>query len=182
MSGKGFFLMLKTRDLTLISSLTAMVFVLEQILSMVPFVQLTVFLLVLFSKKLGFLKTTLIISIHVVLDNAFLSSFDLIFTPIMWMGWMMIPISLHTIFKGVENPWILGLIGGLCALIYCLLFIPPTLFIYHLDFLTYWITDIPFEIGMVISSILTIGLLYSKVSPIFDILKENQIISTNSSI
>ena len=49
------------RDITIIVVLTAILFVQEAILSFIPNFQLTVFLVILYSKKLGTLKTTIII-------------------------------------------------------------------------------------------------------------------------
>ena len=52
------------KDIVLIAACISIVFVQEQILSFIPNIQLTVFLLVLFSKKLGFIKKTIIVFIH----------------------------------------------------------------------------------------------------------------------
>ena len=71
---------LATKDITLIALLTTLLFVQEQALVFIPNVQLTVFLIVFYSKKLGFLRTSLIVAIHVVLDNLVMGSFNLIYT------------------------------------------------------------------------------------------------------
>ena len=62
---------LSVRDLTLIAVLTTVLFVSEQLLSFIPNVQLTVFLIVLYSKRVGFVKTSIVTIIHVLLDNLF---------------------------------------------------------------------------------------------------------------
>ena len=59
---------MRVKDITMIAILTAILFIVEQVLSYVPLIQLTVFFLILFSKKIGMLKTYLIIIIHVLLD------------------------------------------------------------------------------------------------------------------
>ena len=94
---------LTTKDITLIALLATLLFIQEQALSFIPNVQLTVFLLVLFSKKFGLLKTIIISSIHVILDNLVMGSFNLIFVPFMLLGWLIIPITLNTIFKKVNS-------------------------------------------------------------------------------
>ena len=56
------------KDIVFIAACISIVFVQEQILSFLPNIQLTVLLLVLFSKKLGFIKTTIFVFIHSLLD------------------------------------------------------------------------------------------------------------------
>ena len=58
-----------TKDLVLIALLTSILFLQEQLLSFIPNVQLTFFLIVLYSKKLGIVKSSLIILIYVIIDN-----------------------------------------------------------------------------------------------------------------
>ena len=55
---------LSVRDIAIVAILTAILFVMEQVLSLVPNVQLTVLLLMIFAKKLGILKSSIIILIH----------------------------------------------------------------------------------------------------------------------
>ena len=65
---------LKVKDIALMAILTAILFVQEQLLNFIPNVSLTIFLMVLFSKKLGFVKSMIIITCHVLLDNLFMSN------------------------------------------------------------------------------------------------------------
>ena len=58
-----------TKDLVLIALLTSFLFLQEQLLSFISNVQLTFFLIVLYSKKLGIVKSSLIILIYVIIDN-----------------------------------------------------------------------------------------------------------------
>ena len=129
----------KVYDIALIASLTAILFVQEQLLSSIPGVQLTIFLLVLFSKKLGFIRSALIVVVHVVLDNIYMNSFSLFYTPAMLVGWLIIPITICSIFKKVESSFCLGLLGVLYAFIYCWLFIIPNYFILNIGPIEYLI-------------------------------------------
>ena len=92
-----------TKNITLIALLAAILFIQEQLLSFIPNVQLTFFLFVLYSKKLKFIDTIFITLIYVVLDNLVSGSFNLLFIPFMFIGWIIIPILLNTIFKKVES-------------------------------------------------------------------------------
>jgi hypothetical protein len=161
-----------TKDITLIAVMTTILFVQEQLLASLPGIQLTVFLIVLFSKKLGLAKCSIIIVLHVLLDNFYMSSFSLIYTPTMLIGWLIIPLSLCTIFKKVESPIILALLGVLYSFIYCWLYIIPSYFLISIDPITYLISDIAFEITLAVVSFVSILFLYRPCSNIFELLKK----------
>ena len=101
---------LTVRDMALIAMFAAILFIQEEALTFIPNVQLTVFLLVLYSKRLGFIKTSIIIIIHVILDNLVMGSFSVIWTPAMFVGWMLIPTNICTAFRHVENFIVLDLL------------------------------------------------------------------------
>ena len=156
------------KDITLIALLTTILFVQEQLLSILPNIQLTVFLLVLYSKKLGFIKTTIICFIHVLLDNLIMGSFNVIYMPFMFIGWMIIPISLNTIFKKVNSNIILAFLGILFSFLYCWIYIIPNTLILEVSFISYLVADILWEVLLATSSFLTILLLYDPCSKLFD--------------
>ena len=160
-------------DIALVAILAAIIFVLEQLLSNIPGVQLTIFLIVLFSKKLGTIKTCIIIIIHVLLDNFAMSSFSLIYTPAMLIGWLIIPLTLNTIFKCVANPILLGLLGALYAFIYSWCFIIPSYLINGIKPIDYLISDFIFEIILAICSFLSIFWLYKPCDKLFNLLLRN---------
>ena len=61
-----------TKDIAIISALTAILFVQEQLLTSLPGVQLSMFLIVLYSKTLGLAKSSIIVVLHVLLDNLYM--------------------------------------------------------------------------------------------------------------
>jgi hypothetical protein len=152
--------MLTTRDITLIAILTAILFVQEQVLSFIPNFQLTVFLLVLFSKKIGFVNTIIITAIHVLLDNLVMGSFNFIYVPFMLIGWLIIPVLLNTVFKKVNSNILLAVLGVMFSFIYCWIYIIPNCIILQTDFFSYLIADLMWEILLASSSFITILLLY----------------------
>lgn len=155
---------MKIKDITLIAILTTILFVQEQLLSFIPNVQLTVFLLVIYSKVLDFKKTSIIVLLHTLLDNIINGSMNIIYFPFMLLGWMLIPIFITTVFKKTENSLILGLIGIAFSFIYCWLFMIPQIIIYNVDIFEYLLSDLFFEIALAISSFLTILWLYGVTS------------------
>ena len=159
---------LTTRDITLIAILTAILFVQEQVLSFIPNFQLTVFLLVLFSKKIGFVNTIIITAIHVLLDNLVMGSFNFIYVPFMLIGWLIIPVLLNTIFKKVNSNILLAVLGVMFSFIYCWIYIIPNCIILQTDFFSYLIADLIWEILLASSSFITILLLYDPCSNVLD--------------
>lgn len=158
------------KEIAYISMLTAILFIQEELLVFLPNIQLTIFLLILYSKKLGFLKTTIIIVIHVILDNLVMGSFNLFYTPAMFVGWMFIPIIVCTIGKKTENVFALGVIGIVAAFLYSWVFIIPNYLILSINPLVYLASDVLFEVILAVVGFLTTVLLYKPCSKIFDTL------------
>ena len=155
---------MKIKDITLIAIFTTILFVQEQLLSFIPNVQLTVFLLVIYSKVLDFKKTSIIVLLHTLLDNIINGSMNIIYFPFMLLGWMLIPIFITTVFKKTENRLILGLLGIAFSFIYWWLFMIPQIIIYNVNIFEYLLSDLFFEIALAISSFLTILWLYGVTS------------------
>lgn len=158
------------KNIALISLLATLLFAQEQILTVLPNVQLTVFLILLYSKKIGFVRTTVIVAIHVVLDNLVMGSFNVIYTPAMFLGWMIIPLVVCSVGKNINSNIALAFLGILFSLTYSWCFIIPTSLMTGIDAVTYLLSDILFEIIMALSSFLTILLLYNPISKAFDVI------------
>ena len=148
--------------------LTAILFLQEEALTFIPNVQLTVFLILLYSKKLGFFRTSIIVTVHVVLDNLVMGSFNLVYTPAMFVGWMLIPIVINLFCRKIESPIALGIIAAVCAFMYCWCFILPTYLLYNMDPLKYFISDILFEVILAVCAFVSTSILYKPCSKLFD--------------
>ena len=157
-----------TKDLTLIAILTTFLLVQEQLLSLIPNVQLTFFLLVLFSRKLNVISSMVICFLYVILDNLIAGSFSLLFIPFMLMGVLVIPFSLNTLFKKVESNILLAILGVIYSFIYSWFLIIPGCILFEMDFITYLKGDITYELILAVSSFITILLLYNPCSKVFD--------------
>jgi energy-coupling factor transport system substrate-specific component len=162
------------KDLTLIALLSAILFVQQLALSMLPNIQFTTLLIVLYTKVLGFKKTTLIIFIHVIISNFFspYGTVNPMFLPSMFIAWMLIPISLNTIFKKVDSAFTLAFIGFVFGFIYGWTFIPISVYILDAPLKAYFLMDLPFEIIMAISNFLTILWLYDPLKKVLEHQKE----------
>ena len=76
--------------------------------------------------------------------------------------WSLIPITLNTIFKRVNNELHLAVIGLIFGFVYGWILIVPGIHLTNIPIKAYLISDIPFEIIMGISNFLTIYWLYNK--------------------
>lgn len=156
---------IKVKDAALIAVLTAVLFVQQLALSVLPNIQFTTLLIVLYTKVLGPKRTSLIITLHVLLSN-FFSPFgpvNPIYMPSMFIAWMLIPVLLSTVFKGLDKPYPLAIFGFFFGFVYGWLFIPVSVFMLGIPFKEYFLMDLPFELLMAISNFLTILWLYEPI-------------------
>lgn len=140
---------------------TAILFVQEQLLSFLPNIQLTIFLLVLYTKVFGCLPTLGIIMIHVGLDciiNGSIAPFVMI--P-MGIGYACIPIFIHFFLKNTNKPLFLALYGILSAILYSLCFTFTNALFLDISIKNYIVADIPFVLLLCASSFLSILWLYA---------------------
>ena len=159
---------IKVKDIAIMVMLAALLFVQEEALTLIPNIQFTFLLIMLYGAVLGPKKASLIVLVHVLLDNLFMSSF---------IPTVMLPMLIgHEItmligyFLKNKNTIILSIGITISSIIYAFLFFITTIFVYDIDPLTYLIADIPFDIILIACNILCVILIYS---PLYKILKEN---------
>jgi energy-coupling factor transport system substrate-specific component len=150
------------KDMTLIAICASILFVQQLALSFLPNIQFSTLLVVLFSKTLGFKKTTFIITIHVLVVSLFspVGTLNPIFIPPMFIAWMLVPILLSTVFRKLESAFSLSLFGLVFGFVYGWIFVPFAVYFLQVPFKEYFLLDIPFEIMMAISNFITILWLY----------------------
>lgn len=155
------------RDMTLMVCLTAILFVQEEMLAFIPNIQFTFLLMLLYGSVLGPKRASIIMVIHVMLDNLFMSSFG-VFTIVPMLIGYEITILFGYIF-GKRNEYLLSVFAGLSAIIYSLLFIPINIYVYDVKPIVYIISDIPFTAIMAICNIFCVIYLYK---PLYKVLNE----------
>lgn len=156
------------KKIVIYAILTTILFVQEQIFSFLPNIQLTVFLIITYTKVLGVVPTIIITIIHVLLDCILSGAISPIIAIPMLVGWLIIPITLGTAFKNAEKPIILALFGIIYSICYCLSFAIANCIFLDVNIKTYVLADIPFTILLSMSSFISILLLYE---PTCNILK-----------
>lgn len=159
---------IKVKDIAIMVMLAALLFVQEEALTLIPNIQFTFLLIMLYGAVLGPKKASLIVLVHVLLDNLFMSSF---------IPTVMLPMLIgHEItmligyFLKNKNTIILSIGITIASIIYAFLFFITTIFVYDINPLTYLIADIPFDIILIACNILCVILIYS---PLYKILNEN---------
>ncbi len=168
MDGRQSRFALTVKDIAFMAMFAAILFIQEEALTFIPNIQLTIFFIVLYSKKLGFYRTSLIVLIHVALDNLVMGSFNLVYTPAMFIGWMMIPTIICTLCRKVESPLILGIVAFACGFLYSWCFVLPNYLVYNINPWVYLASDIVFELILAACGFVTVLLLYKPCSVIFD--------------
>ena len=159
---------LNTYDIVLTGILTAILFVQEEALTFIPNVQLTVFLIVLYSKTVGYFRTSIIIFIHVLLDNLVMGSMNVVTFVPMLIGWELIPIIICTLGRKVEKPVFLALFSIPIVLIYDFIFALFNYWILDIDLITWYTSGIIFDIVLIMSTFLSILWLYTPLKKVID--------------
>ena len=150
--------------------LTAIIFVQEELLTFIPNVQLTVLLLVVYGAYCGPKWGTAIVLMHVFLDNLIMGSLTIYIVLPMFVGWEIILLASYFVRK--RNVYIKATVAGIGALLYCWIFVLSSIVFYKVDPKAYIIADIPFEIILVICSVITVLWLYN---PIYKVLKDRDV-------
>lgn len=159
--------MRNVRIIVLLALLSCLLFVQEEILSFLPNIQFTFMLLACYVDCLGFRLTSLIVIVHVILDNLVMGSLNpIVFIP-MLIGYLIF-ILIKKIYSG-DNVYIVGLFGIIGVLLYSLCFLICNALFLEIDVWLYFIADIPFTLILMISTYLSIIWLYK---PIVKVIKQ----------
>jgi hypothetical protein len=156
-------------DIAIIAIFTGIVFAVEQVLAFIPNVQLTVFLLILYTRLLGGRKTFFIALLHTIMDNIYNGTLLAHMVIPMAMAWSFIPLTLSTIFKRFKSSFSLTIFAFVFGFVYGIIFIPFSVYTYGYKPWAYFMADVPFEFMMAISGALSVALLYQ---PVYLLLKE----------
>lgn len=152
---------MSVKRLVRIAIFAAIMFVQEFVLSAIPNVQFTQCLIAIYYYSFGLVDSLIIVTIHVFLDNLIMGSFNLIYTPAMFIGWISLPLILH-LFKKNQSKFFVASIVGIHGIIYSLMFALANALMLEVPFITYFISDIPFEVILVVNGFVTTLLLKDK--------------------
>ncbi|MBQ3252932.1 MAG: hypothetical protein IJA65_00110 [Acholeplasmatales bacterium] len=152
------------KKLAFLVSLTTILFVQEELLTFIPNIQLTFLLIIVYGSCIGIKDGTLIILVHVLLDNLFMSSFNLHTIIPMFIGYELTLVCGYVLRN--KNEFIISLVGALCSFIYCILFLITNIIVFDINPLEYFIADLPFEIILMVCTIVTVLFLYKPIKKV----------------
>lgn len=144
--------------------LTVILFLQEELLAFLPNIQLTVFLILLYAKLLGFGKCAMIVTVYVLLDSAFMGTLNPLLMSFQWLGWLLIPLGTRLFLQRTEEPLTLALAAAVFALLYSWTMILPGCILLGLKPAAYLLADVVFEVLLAASSFLSVLLLYAPLS------------------
>ena len=158
---------MKVKDVALLGILNAILYLVDQVLSFVPFLQLSMLLIILFSRKMGTLKTSIIVIIYVTLEYIG-AGFNLLFFIFSVIGWLFVPLLTNFLFRKTKSVISIALQGVLFSFLYSWTHIIPSCIIIESSIIDYLSMDVFFEISLAISSFVSILLLYKSLEKVID--------------
>ena len=133
---------IKTSELALLAMLTAILFVQETLLSSLPNIQLSVVLIMVYAATLGIPKATLVMTLHVLLDNMIWGSLNPLTACPMWLGWFILILIGFALKKAPLPIIVTGSVIG--SLIYCWCFALFNYLFMDINIVSYITADILF--------------------------------------
>lgn len=152
---------MSVKKMLFIAAAVSIIFVQEQMLMFLPNIQFTVLLIILFSSIFTFKESVTMILVYVLLDSLFMGAMSPFTVLPLIIGWMLIPISYHTILRRTENEYILAVFALLFGFVFGWVFIPFNMLQTGISNpIPYLIADIPFEALMAGCGFLTVIYVY----------------------
>lgn len=147
----------RIRELVFLALSTSILVVQELVFSFLPNIQLTTFLILIYTKVFGIKKTSIIVLVYVFIDNLLFGSITMINIVIpMLIAWMLIVIIFYFISKYTDKILIYVITAYVFGHIYGLIFTPFQAMLLEVDIKTYMIADIPWQIIMGLSNAFTV--------------------------
>ncbi|MFP4478171.1 MAG: hypothetical protein ACLFPM_01910 [Candidatus Izemoplasmatales bacterium] len=149
------------KEITLLALATSILIVQELLFSFIPNIQLTTFLIMVYTSVFGLRKSYMIIIVHVFIDNLLFGSLGMvnIWIP-MALAWLLIASIFSIIRRRTDSIIIFAIVAYIFGHIYGLMFVPFQAFVLEIDILLYLLADIPWQIVMGIANFLAVMWLY----------------------
>jgi energy-coupling factor transport system substrate-specific component len=157
------------RHITLAAMLLTVLYVQELLLSGLPNIQLTVVLIMVYGAVLPLGLSLPIVFGYVLLDNMIFGSFSILYTPAMFFSWILLVLVAKSLAQK-KFIWTL-LFASLFGFIYGWSFFPAKMIEQGIAYLwPYFLSDIVFELIMVVNNFITVLLLYRHLRDILETL------------
>lgn len=149
------------KRMMMIAMAIAIIFVQEQLLLILPNIQFTVLLIILFVSVFSFKESVIMIIGYVFLDNIYFGGLNFFILTPMLMAWLLIPVLYHTVLNKTKNEIILAIFALVFGVVYGMMFVPFRMLqigVYNIA--PYIISDLPFQLIMSLTGLITVLLLY----------------------
>ena len=151
-----------TKKLLMIALAVTITFVQEQMLLLLPNVQLTIVLMFVFASVFTYKEHVIYITVYVILDNLYMGGFNLYNVIPMWFAWNLIPFMYNIILRRTTDEKTLAFTAFVFGFLYSWSFIPGAILMYGLSdvWQMYIIADILFEVILAVTGFVTVLWLY----------------------
>ena len=170
------------RKMLWIALSVSIIIVQEYSLILIPNVQFTVLLIILFSSVFTLKEGLIMVFVYVLLDNLLMGTMNIFYIVPMLLAWSIIPVLYHAYLKRFDGVLHLSVFAFVFGFIYGWVFIPFRMIQYGIaDFRPYLIADLPFEIIMATFGFLTILWAYAPLKRVMDNLVHEEIMTASNS-
>jgi len=161
---------MSVKRLLMVALAVPIIIIQEELLLLVPNVQFTVLLIILFSSIFSFRESIIMIVVYVLIDSMYMGALNPFYMIPMILGWSIIPLSIHTYLRGTKSEIKLALFAFGFGFIYGWMFIPFKMVEQGITTVwPYFVADLPFEIIMAVTGFTTVILLFK---PLYTVLKQ----------
>jgi len=162
--------MMSVKRMIMIALAVPIIIIQEQLLVMVPNVQFTVVLIILFSSIFSLKESIIMVLVYVLIDSMYMGALNPLYMTPMVLGWSFIPLSIHTYLRGTKSEMKLAVFALGFGFLYGWIFIPFKIIEQGITTVwPYFIADLPFEIIMAATGFITVILLFK---PLYKIIKQ----------
>ena len=162
--------MMSVKRMIMIALAVPIIIIQEQLLVMVPNVQFTVVLIILFSSIFSLKESIIMVLVYVLIDSMYMGSLNPLYMTPMVLGWSFIPLSIHTYLRGTKSEMKLAVFALGFGFLYGWIFIPFKIIEQGITTVwPYFVADLPFEIIMAATGFITVILLFK---PLYKIIKQ----------
>ena len=153
---------MSTRRLLMIAFAVTITFVQEQMLLLLPNIQLTIVLMFVFVSVFTWKESVMYILVYVILDNLYLGGFSLFNLIPMLFAWNLIPFVYNVILKRTTNEHTLAWVALAFGFVYSWSFIPGAIIMYGFGdvWQLYIVSDLIFEVVLGLTGFVTVLWLY----------------------
>jgi len=162
--------MMSVKRMIMIALAVTIIIIQEELLVMIPNVQFTVLLIILFSSIFTLKESIIMVFVYVLIDSMYMGALNPLYMTPMILAWSFIPFSIHTYLRGTKSEVKLAIFALGFGFLYGMAFIPFKMIEQGITQLwPYFIADLPFEIIMSVTGFLTVILLFK---PLYSVVKQ----------